>query len=305
MTEWPRPGWFLFVSSILIIGVCLLMVSTAIAGCFTAWGNPEMLGVIVLGPISAIVGFQQYWGVFRSSPRASNVAAFVLMLFGALLVFGCVAGLIQTAWEHGLSIGLSLLLLVLGALGTFCLLVAAGNHRWAYVLTYARKTVAIEKQPRWGQFSLREMLLWTTILAVMAGLTTGLIRNHRPRYGVDVDRQHAPAGVPEGATNIHYCYHQRPYCIAYEFTISEEEFRRWVEGGIGSLESNAANVPLEPIVGSEEIARYCAFGPRPINGTDQATVTNGLRYFWSEEYRMVHAVFDRDTGRAYFYSEPY
>ena len=177
MTEWPRPGWFLVVSSILLIGTCLFALSITIAGCCTAKDPLAIIEAIFVIPMVTTIGFQQYRGVFRNNPRAANMTAFVLMLLGGLPVFGCVVVLVQTAWEHRLSGRLFLVLSALGAIGTFCLLVAFAEHHWAYVLTHARKSVAAEKQPKWRQFSLREMLLWTTVLAVTIGVTMWLIQS--------------------------------------------------------------------------------------------------------------------------------
>ena len=140
------------------------------------------------------------------------------------------------------------------------------------------------------RFSLRELLLVVTVVAVICGLTSYIARGTLPRCAENVDRSKAPFDLPLEATDISYARGYRG-TIIYEFTIDEDGFRKWVNSGIGSLESQSADVPLRPISSPVRIYRY--------NG-QFATIKQGLYYSWSKEDRGVDAVFDSTANRAYY-----
>jgi hypothetical protein len=75
-----------------------------------------------------------------------------------------------------------------------------------------------------------------------------------------------------------------------------------VDGGIGPWEAGEAGVPLREIEGSREIDRYTEFTTKGTRDECIATVHDGLYYSWSEDGKVVEAVFDRATGRGYYYS---
>lgn len=139
-----------------------------------------------------------------------------------------------------------------------------------------------------------------TVVAVISGLTSYFSRGTLPRFAENVDRSQAPRGLPPDATSISYCQGHRGM-IAYEFTIDEDGFRRWVNSGIGSFESEAADVPIRPISEPFRIRRYYCLSPELV-GPEFATITQGLYYSWSKEDRGVEAVFDSTKNRAYYHA---
>lgn len=71
---------------------------------------------------------------------------------------------------------------------------------------------------------------------------------------------------------------------------------------ISNLELQQSNsAAVRAIAESYTIYRYCSLAPE-LTGPDSITITNGLYYEWSEEDRGVHAAFDRDSGRAYYFA---
>jgi hypothetical protein len=134
----------------------------------------------------------------------------------------------------------------------------------------------------------------------MSSVVGWAIRSTPPPYAEHVERADAPFSLPEGATDVSFCQGVRGM-TAFEFTTDEEAFRKWVESGIGSSESQAANVPLSPITAPITITRYNALSKR-LKGPRSVTVNSGLHYRWSYEDGGIYAVFDSSTNRAYFYA---
>ena len=72
-------------------------------------------------------------------------------------------------------------------------------------------------------------------------------RDNPPQWAENVSRNESRLDLPADARDVSYCHGYRG-TMAYEFTIDEPGFVAWVESGIGSLEAQAANIQLRPIV---------------------------------------------------------
>jgi hypothetical protein len=170
------------------------------------------------------------------------------------------------------------------------------NRSWAGRLKPAATAEANEAP--WMRFSLAELMGAITLIACMTALVSYFIRTQRPQFAEHVSPQEAGLSLPEGAHDVSYGRGIGD-TIAYEFSTDEASFRAWVESGIGSIESNAANVPIKPISEPVTVMRFLELTP-VMKGPKRITVHDGLYYAWSKEDRRVDAVFDRKTQRAYF-----
>ncbi|MEZ6089903.1 MAG: hypothetical protein R3C05_18120 [Pirellulaceae bacterium] len=145
-----------------------------------------------------------------------------------------------------------------------------------------------------------ELLVAVTAIACVPALAVYFVRSTPPRYAENVPRDKAPFGLPAEASDVSFCQGFRG-TIAYEFAIKEDAFIEWVESGIGSVESDAAKVAIQPITAPYSIPRYSSL-MATLTGPDSITIANGLYYAWSKEDRGVHAAFDRSTNRAYYFA---
>ena len=151
-------------------------------------------------------------------------------------------------------------------------------------------------RPNWR----RRLALPAAPLTLAAALATYFVLTEPPRCGEHVTRDQAPVNVPPGAVDVSYCRGVRGI-VAYEFTTTEPEFRQWAEDGIGSTESQAANVALKPVNGRYAILRYPSLTEQAPDYVE-AVITDGLYYEWRKEDRGVYAAFDRRTNRAYYHA---
>lgn len=301
MTSPPKPGAVVVVCAILVISACLVLVSGCLSA-FAHWDPCSVFSGILLLSLPAALGLFQYQAVFRRNAKAARRAAIFLFIVAgiALLSLVTTTGEIFKARENPLSYTpLLLTMLVIGAIN---LLAGWLNLRWSRRLRAATPPDQDETTGQGGflRFSLRELLLVVTVVAVISGLTSYFVRGTLPRFAENVDRSKAPGGLPPDATSISYCQGYRG-TIAYEFSIDEDGFRRWVNSGIGSFESEAANVPIRPISEPFRIPRYYRLSPELV-GPEFATITQGLYYSRSKEDRGVDAVFDSATNRAYYFA---
>jgi len=120
----------------------------------------------------------------------------------------------------------------------------------------------------------------------------GILRG--PTIGEHKTRAEAPISLPDGASDVSY-YLRAPFdpATAYEFSISEEGFRKWAEEREWPLQE----IGDEPVT----ITRYGAYA-HTANAQREASVADGLYYeHYYEPDAGLHAVYDRRQGRAYYY----
>ncbi|MCE9553526.1 MAG: hypothetical protein K8T91_09155 [Planctomycetes bacterium] len=268
----------------------------ALAAFAVTWDPCSLIGGCIMLPWPLALGIQQYRGTFRRNAKAGHTSAISLFVIGGLgclilVAFGAQLGLRgRHLWLRDL--------LPIGLGSMFAFLAGRANLQWARLLRTETSTPA--SSPQGMRFSLRELFLAVTLVAVIAALVTSFVKAIPPRFAEHVDVAQAPFGLPPEAKDVSYFQGYRG-TIAYEFTIDEAGFRRWVESGIGSIEAKSANVSLEPIEGSHTISTYHAL-TSALPGPEKVTLTDGLYYGWSKEDRGVHAAFDRVRQRAYYFA---
>jgi len=126
------------------------------------------------------------------------------------------------------------------------------NALWSRKLRATMDSGAVASLHR--GFSLRELLLAIGIIAALTGIYSQFIRSTSPRCAENITPSMAPIGLPSGATDVSYCKGSRG-TIAYEFNIDELSFRKWANSGIGSIESESANISLREITSPRILVR--------------------------------------------------
>lgn len=293
----PRPSKLLLANSVIVIGACMFLVAMGIAGLTTTWDPCAMFGGLIIIPLPAILGFQQFAGTFKRRADWAAMAsglAFLLSIFPLLVATTATAEfLIEGALP---PLDLSLTPLVFAAP-----FVSAGflNRRWSQQL----KASGYQPADKRFRISVRELLTMIAVIGAMLAMTITFVRGAPKQFGVNMTADEAGVHLPENASHVSYAHGPRGY-IAYEFDTDEASFRKWVAGGIGSYEAEKANVPLEEIRGGATIRRFYSMTDG-VTGPETITVEHGLCYDWYFEDRAVCAIYDRDTGRGYFYHQTY
>jgi hypothetical protein len=290
----------LLVCSLLILTACLFLISYALAMFTVTWDPCSLFGGLVILPLPAILAVAQYRATFRQNTKAASTSALLLFIIGGLAFLAFAVTLGEMLIE-GVRLPWISLLLPMLATGVVGCLAAWINLSWSRRLTKVRPSATNPTAPI--RFSVRELLAAVAVIAFVTCLVAHFIRSTPPRYAENVSRDKAPFGLPVNARDISFCQGFRG-TIAYEFTIDEADFIAWVRSGIGSIESDAANVPLRPITTPYEIRRFYALSSG-LAGPDSTTIANGLYYHWSKEDRGVYAAFDRTTNRAYYFAHFY
>jgi hypothetical protein len=292
----PKPSKTLIVLSAIVIAGSLLAVSATIA---TQVIEPNPLlwfGILLFLPLVLALAIQQYRGTFRRTTSAAKVAGVILYVLGGLATFALLST-VGEAIGDGTSLWLMYdLLTCMSMFAAVCLV--AGRMNWVWSRTLRAAVADADFAARRWRFSLREMLLWFSLVAMTIGVACLLVRSTPPRFAEHVPASAAPLDLPPGATDVSYSQGVRG-AITIEFSVDEDAFREWVANGIGSIEAISAHLPLREITTHESVRRYTIDSDDP-DDDGRVTVSNGLYYYWSEEDREVHAVFDRTTGRAYY-----
>lgn len=137
----------------------------------------------------------------------------------------------------------------------------------------------------------RRLLKWVLICGMAFVVFVGLFlvwRFAKPYHGENLPRV---PWLPEAAHNVSY-YRSLFAFDAYEFDISEADFRKMYKGkGARALRE----IP-EP----RTIVRFKKKLPGSKKEEESALVKNGLYTEWKERLRVFQIVFDREKGRAYF-----
>ena len=293
----PQRSWQLTISSVLVIAGATLMAGSLLTSLYSTDELNILAGLFFLPfPLAFII--LQYRGIFQRHPGCAEFAGAMLLAASGILAFIACPVILKSlknwhlpALASALSFGIPLIML-----GLVLLFISRLNFRWEKYLKchYADTST----RPPKFRFSIRELLGAMALVSVIAGLGVTLPRDDSPRYAEHVSADKVRLNLPDNATDISYAKGFRG-TIAYEFTTDEKSFIEWFESGIGSFEAEAAGVPLKQITQPTGIRRYYEFSDS-LTGPDYFQISNGLEYYWSEEDRHVHAIFDRDTNRAYY-----
>jgi hypothetical protein len=294
-----RPTLLETAVGLLVLTGCFLVLTWIAAGAFIEKDPFALIGVVIAGPFFYWIGRMQYRGTFQAQPKAAGEAGIAWYLLGAFGVFGYLSNVGEYYAEGGRAFGVVIDLWPLLAMTFAAILIGRLNR------TRARRLRSIyesspDLQPR-RTTTLRELLIGVGLLSIAMAITAYGLRAQYPKDAEHVGRNDVPFSLPDNATDVSYHSGLRG-TKAYEFTTDETAFRRWVEEGIGSIESNRSSANLEEIVGEHRIRRYRDFLPNQSDDDRQATIIDGLQYSWHQADRGVYAAFDRRTGRAYYYA---
>ena len=111
-----------------------------------------------------------------------------------------------------------------------------------------------------------------------------------PAVGVGVSREDAPIrGLPHDASDIHFVIRPFTPVSSYSFVTDEASFREWSCGYLGLKNSTEGAATIQVIDPRLGISKVVAF-------------PNAIKYSWSEADRGQYTLFDRNQGRAYYFS---
>jgi hypothetical protein len=285
--------WTTYTTGVIVIGGCVVALSAALSLFVRLWDPCSWVSIVIFGSMSLALGAWQYRGVFRKSATAARNAGALLAVIGTLLLGTFVIGNAEIAWSSGSRFLPAMPEVFVVSLAM--LLAATVNVRLSQRL---RREPAAPTGPRW-RFSLFDALAALTVIAGVSACTAAMVRQIHPRCAEHVSASRVPTQLPADATDVSYCQGSRG-TFACEFRCSEQAFREWIEGGIGSIESQAANIAIEEITAPISVRRFTVLQPNA-TGPETATITAGLEYAWSKEDRGVDAVFDRLHRRGYLF----
>jgi hypothetical protein len=293
-TPGPMPSRLHVALSIVVIVECLFLFSAGVACLTVTWDPCAMFSGLMIAPLPGFLGFAQYAATFQRRAVAARRASTCAFILGGFVGFVLVVTLMQSVAKSVFP-PISFVL-IFAAFTVPNLWNGFLNLRWHRQLTISRYRPVDSR----FRLSLRELLGFTAVIAAFLALTLSFVRDQSPQFAVNVSPSEANLDLPVNAANVSLCHGVRG-TIAYEFDTDEQSFRQWVDDGIGSLESQRANIELAPIKGDYTMSRYYGLSSQ-LAGPDSVTIHDGLYYEWSFEDRGVYAAFDRATGRAYYYA---
>ena len=288
----PKPSRRLVVASVVVILAAEFVLAAILAVSITDHDNFFAMGgaVLLLSPV-ALVAIKQFRGTFRYEASAAKTAANFLMGFSLLLMVAYFAitgeGLMQTQAIGFYAVALSPLLLV----GLLFFLSSRWNRVWSHELR--------NSEARAREFGRPDVMFLAASGAAIAIASFCLVTTTPPRFAVEQTAENVSFDTPDGARRIAHARTANG-SFAFECETDEESFRRWVAGGIGSWESNASGTKLEEISEEFSIPTYRNLLP---DGrlAHETVIRHGLVYNWLKGDRCVEAVYDRESGKAYYY----
>ena len=168
----PKPSPLLKVVSMMVIGGCLLMFSMVTGTAIAYADSMAYLGAGVVGFTAFTLAIQQYRGTFRGVFSGAVTVCFMLCGTGAILVGLLVLWVPMALLASNASIEDTSIIVLFGLLGGLGFIIGVINGRWASLL---RKASDAQQTPPQG-LSVRELLLLTTVVAVVTGMTVYVVR---------------------------------------------------------------------------------------------------------------------------------
>lgn len=253
-------------------------------------------------PASIGLGVLQYRGIFHRNHQAAKTTGTVLSVTGALMVLG-VGSFLKESFTNPEILYSWPTAMAIFVLGLFFILVGWWNLEWSRNLK--ADVTSTEVWPRFERDNRRDRIAALLAVIVIILGTSLTVWSALPEFAENVEYSRPPFGIPIGATSISFCQGQRG-TIAYEFSIEEPDFRKWIERKIHSRETNNPQDLIKSILSSSPISvrRYVSL-KTGLKGNPSAVVTDGLYYSWSKEDQGMDAVFDRKAKRAYYFSHYY
>lgn len=264
---------------------------------FATWNPCSLIGGVILLPLPLVLAIQQYYGTFHAKELSALTTAKLLFIIGGIAFFAFIMTLGNLFFDQMRLPWISLLIPIL-TFGLVSSILGWLNLGWSRQLKSSSPSKShIIKTTR---FLFRDLLTGMIAITSVTILVVYFIQSTPPQYAENVPYNKVPCRLPVDASNVSYCQGSRGI-IACEFTIDEIAFINWVDSGIGSLESQAANISLQPITTPYTIRRFNNLSS-DLSGSDYITISEGLFYHWTKEDRGVYAAFDQSRNRAYYFA---
>jgi hypothetical protein len=293
-----RPSTLQFLVTVVVIGASMVLFSVGLAALIARlWDPCAVISAFIFLGLGSLTAYVQYVATFRRREAAAFGAAAVCMSLGGLMVMAILVNNAEFVLNYGLDFQLFPFGLDMFGLGAACLGSGIANARWGWRLKRLRTSPNVPEEVSANSPAAISARPQFTLCVVIAS-TTAFVRSSHPQSDEHVDADRVPHSLPRGASDVNYWDGSRGTFFC-DFACSEATFREWINAGVGSIESRAARVQIEPIVGPVSI--YCCQPPGSTPSIAEITVTDGLVYEWHKEDRGVHAVYDRSAGRGYFH----
>lgn len=283
----PEPGLLLVLTSLVQMGVFLVLGMVGCTGIFAAvdWASVGWSSIWVL--FAVYLTWEQYRSVFRANRQAAEnitillkTATFALGLFFVLLLLRSVFA--PDPLIHVIT------MTIFGLL--YCANSTWHSHLW---LTQLQHTSAIERPAAAWRLSLKEILLAITAASCVLAVSSYLVPRARPRMGEHLPANRCPFQLPSTARDVSYCYSPRGE-LAYEFTIEEGGAHEW-----------AASLDLylvQPISIAFHMPRYGRLHSK-LKRNSGVTISRGWQTSGYVDGRPVIIAYDQVTQRAYYFTE--
>lgn len=293
----PKPSVPLVLCSILVLIASLIFIASCIAMLFATWNPCSLISGAMLLPLPLVLAIQQYCGTFHAKESAALTTTKLLFVIGGIAFFVFIMTLGNLLFNQMRLPWISLLIPIL-TFGLVFSILGWLNLSWSKQLK--SNSPSKSHTIKTTRFMFRDLLSGMIAITTVTILVVYFVQSTSPQYAENVPYNKVPYRLPESASNVSFCQGSRG-TIACEFTIDETAFINWVDSGIGSLESQAANISLQPITTPYTIRRFNNLSS-DLSGSDFATISEGLYYSWSKEDRGVYAAFDRTRNRAYYFA---
>ncbi|QDU56895.1 hypothetical protein [Aeoliella mucimassa] len=289
-----KPSKMHVLLSVLVLLGSLSLAAASLAALLVTWDVCSVISGAIFLPFPLVVSYLQYRGVFGYPAKSAMVAAGFLLVAGGFSLF-VFTSLMKDFIVAGAEMSWIMPLLPMLCIGLICIGTGWLNIGWARTLESQPEVVAVT-----GKGSGKGLLVAVLMMISVLLMTLYFHSSTPPEYAEHVAAKDVPFGLPSNARDVSYCQGVRGI-IALEFSTDEDTFVDWFDSGIGSLESEAAHIPVKPIGDKYTITRYYRL-TLDLVGPNSITLTDGLYYQWNKEDRGVYAAYDRQTGRAYYYA---
>jgi hypothetical protein len=300
----PEPGWILTANSLLVIGICSLLMYP-LALCIFAMRNPfAMGGALGLLPAVCAVGLLQYYSIFRRREDCAYVVAIMYLISAAFILFSLIVTIAEgmrddmpnirlIIWFSGISLGLLV----------YVVFLALMNIKWGRLLKKSIEHTKDIVPYRMGSRKSLGILIGLLSFLFIAGVVHGLLSKRNPiRYAENVD---SVTWLPKTARNVSY-YISYMY-TAYEFDIPEKEFLKWAKKSYW----NVSRIKAEPVSISRynwPILREFDYHKEFVTRESETSVTIEKGYVYKKRFGRsgggLIVAYDSDINRAYYQHNP-
>lgn len=297
--EFPRPPILLVLFSVaIILGACVGM-GAAIAE-MVMW--PDVCSVIsamLVIALAVMVAVGHYQAFLRREQSAAQVMWIVYVGLG-LLPCLYLAESIERYREHPSQLHRD----GIRNLVQFCAIwIAAFAFLTWLAYRWYRKLKAFNEcseSPRSSRpWMKRDSLAVVPAIVVIAVSAVVFAAGQLPPCAEHVSIEQAASFLPQSATDISYCKGYRG-TFAAEFSVDEPDFVAWVKEEVETPATRADGIKLEEVGRGQRITRYYELSTA-LDGPAVFQLGPGLSFSWSFEDEGIHAAYDRDTNRAYYF----